>query len=201
MDRQVSELVDGFDWASLPEGSKVVDCGGGKGHASLVLTQVCPNFLFQNLVLADLHQQKFPNLYCIVQDISVDMMGSEANNKVHEAERVKFMKHDFFSPQPIHDAAVYFTRQVLHNWDDASVVNILKGYVPALESCRPGTPLLINDTLLPSPGTVSRYNERMVRQLDVAMLLQLGAKQRNVEDIRHLLNQADERYEVRCPSR
>lgn len=40
VDRQVSELVEGFPWATLAEGSKVVDCGGGIGHASFVLAQV-----------------------------------------------------------------------------------------------------------------------------------------------------------------
>ena len=40
VDRQVSELVEGFPWALLADGSKVVDCGGGKGHASFILTKV-----------------------------------------------------------------------------------------------------------------------------------------------------------------
>ena len=124
-------------------------------------------------------------------------MGNEEENKNQSVDRVTFMKHDFFEPQPVYDANVYFTRQVLHNWDDDSVVKILKGYVPALESSKPGTPLLINDTILPTPGSITLYEERILRQMDVAMLLQLGARQRNVEDVRRLLKQADERYRVR----
>ena len=111
-------------------------------------------------------------------------------------KRVTFMKHDFFEAQPIHDASVYFMRQILHNWDDAGVVKILKGYVSALEQNKRGTPLLINDIILPTPGTITRYEERILRQLDVGMFLQLGSKQRNIDDLRRLLNQADERYEV-----
>lgn len=126
------------------------------------------------------------------------MMGTKEDNKNKSVERVTFMNYDFFEPQPIHDASVYFIRQCLHNWDDASVIKILKGFVPALENNKPGTPLLINDTILPNPGTITRYEEHMLRQMDVAMLLQLGAKQRNVEDLRSLLKQADERYQASC---
>ena len=45
--------------------------------------------------------------------------------------RVTFMQHDFFRPQPIHDADVFFVRQVFHNYttDDCA-------FVPALELAR-----------------------------------------------------------------
>lgn len=66
--------------------------------------------------------------------------------------RLTFMQHDFFTPQPIRDANVYFVRQCFHNYNDADCVRILQALVPALECCPAGTPLLINDIVLPEPG-------------------------------------------------
>lgn len=44
--------------------------------------------------------------------------------------------HDFFEPQPIPGARVYFVRVVLHDWDDDHAIKILKNLrrVAALES-------------------------------------------------------------------
>jgi 2-polyprenyl-3-methyl-5-hydroxy-6-metoxy-1,4-benzoquinol methylase len=39
VDRQISELRDGFPWESLERG-KVVDVGGGSGHVSISLARV-----------------------------------------------------------------------------------------------------------------------------------------------------------------
>lgn len=142
--------------------------------------------------------KEFPTLAFIVQDISTKMMEHEHSQSELDG-RIVFTRHDFFEPQPVHEASVYFIRQCIHNWDDASAIKIFKAFVPALERCRAGTPLLINDTILPQPGSITRFEERGLRQMDIAMLLQLGAKQRNVEDFRMILKQADERYDVSYP--
>ncbi len=39
VDRQISELRDGFAWESLNKGT-VVDAGGGSGHVSISLARV-----------------------------------------------------------------------------------------------------------------------------------------------------------------
>jgi len=69
--------------------------------------------------------------------------------------------------------------------------------VPGLESSPPGTPLLINDIILPEPGTVSRIWEREIRQADMVMLVSYGAKQRTRAEFESLLKEADKRYEIR----
>ena len=142
--------------------------------------------------------KEFPKLAFIVQDISTKMMGHEHDQSELQG-RIVFMRHDFFETQPVHDASVYFIRQCIHNWDDSSAIKILKTFVPALECCKAGTPLLINDTILPKPGSITRFVERGIRQMDIAMLAQLGAKQRTVEEFRNILKKADERYEVSYP--
>lgn len=39
-------LVSGYDWASLPEGSLVVDLGGGHGDAVVAIASACPHLRF-----------------------------------------------------------------------------------------------------------------------------------------------------------
>lgn len=125
------------------------------------------------------------------------MLAQAQQQSMEDVEsRVRFMQHDFFQNQPVIDADVYFIRQCLLNWDDDHCVSILKALVPALER-KPGTPLLINDTILPEPGTRTRYEENSARQVDMLMFVALGAKQRTEEQFRRLFEMADKRFKVR----
>ena len=110
--------------------------------------------------------------------------------------RVTFMQHNFFDQQPIYSAGAYFIRQCIHNWNDDDCVRILRAFVPALEHCKPRTPLLINDTILPNLDARSKIEEHGLRQLDIGMLVVVGAKQRTIEQFQKILKLADERFEV-----
>ena len=113
-------------------------------------------------------------------------------------DRISFTRANFFEPQQYIGAAAYLLRQCTHNWADHDVIVMLKALVPGLEGSPPGTPLLINDMILPEPGTeMSRLWERERRQADMVMLVSFGAKQRTVAEFEALLNQADTRYVVR----
>ena len=112
-------------------------------------------------------------------------------------DRVTFQQHDFFQPQPVEDGGAYFLRQITHNWNDDECIQIFRSTVPALEKCPPGTPLLINDTILPAFNTKTKYEEHLLQQLDIAMLVLAGAKQRTEEEFKILLQQADPRLKVR----
>lgn len=111
-------------------------------------------------------------------------------------DRLAFMQYDFFKPQPVVDADVYFMRQVLHNWDDESCVKILKALVPALEKAKPGTPLLINEAVVPKAGTRTRFEEGMMRQIDMHLLLSFSSRQRSEAEFEALLLQADPRFKI-----
>jgi hypothetical protein len=117
--------------------------------------------------------------------------------------RVTFMQSDFFQPQLIagNEAGLYFIRQIVHNYNDADVVRIFRAFVPALEKTdnsgsSSSTPILINDMVLPAANTKTKVEEHALRQIDVAMLSALGAKQRTLSEFTTLLKEADPRYEV-----
>lgn len=141
--------------------------------------------------------QAFPNLSIVVQDASLDMLAQAKSQNLRGIEgRIAFMQHNFFEVQPVSGVGAYFIRQCLHNWSDEDCIKILKSLIPAMEKCEPGTPLLINDTILPEPGTTSRFEEHSLRQVDMMMLVALGAKQRTEAEFTELLKQADIRYRV-----
>ena len=126
-------------------------------------------------------------------------MLAEGRESLHDdlRGRVTFTKHNFFEPQPIRDAAAFLIRQCTHNWVDRDVVTIFKSFVSGLEHSGPHTPLLINDIIIPKPGTWPRHQERLVRQVDMIMLVNCGAKERTKAEFESLLREADPRYEIR----
>lgn len=111
-------------------------------------------------------------------------------------DRVSFMKYSFYEPQPIHDAGLFFLRQVIHNYPDDVCVKIFTSFVPAMEKCAPGTSLLINDMVLPPPNTEPKVEEHLLRQIDIHMLDGYAAKQRTLIEFEKLLKEADPRFEV-----
>lgn len=133
-----------------------------------------------------------------MQDSNADMLAEGRDSLSADlAGRVTYLQHSFFEPQPIKDAAAFLIRQCTHNWADHDVVTIFKSFVPGLENSSSDTPLLINDIIIPAPGTWARHQERVVRQVDMVMLVNCGAKQRTKAEFETLLKDADSRYEIR----
>ncbi|EGU75128.1 hypothetical protein FOPG_07515 [Fusarium oxysporum f. sp. conglutinans race 2 54008] len=179
MDRSISALRDGFQWGKLEAPGKVVDVGGASGRVSMDLAAV------------------FPDLTFVVQDVSIEALNDgKAKLPSEIADRVSFMQHDFFKDQPITDVSAFFMRQCLHNWRDEDCIKILRALVPALEKCKPGTPLLINEEVLPELNEVSKYQEHLSRQCDMCMFVVAGSKERTRGDFENLLKEADSRFSV-----
>ncbi|KAM3427269.1 hypothetical protein NHJ13734_009047 [Beauveria thailandica] len=178
LDRHINELRDCFDWGSLK--STVVDVGGGNGSTSIALAQ------------------EFPHLNFIVQEASPDSIGQGLKLCPDSLmSRITYQQYDFFTPQTQRDVGAFFIRQCTHNWNDADVVSIFRAFVPGLEGSAPGTPLLINDTVMPEPGSIPSHIERQLRQVDILMMIGLGAKQRSRSEFEALLREADPRYRVK----
>lgn len=133
-------LVDNYPWASIGKGT-VVDVGGSHGSFSLAIAQAFP-------------------LTCIVQDKPEVLADLTTAVPTDLKDRLKFMAHDFFAEQPVHDADVYLFRWIFHDWSDKYSVRILKALIPALKK---GARIVIHEYILPEPGAIPLLQERQLR--------------------------------------
>ncbi|PYI04753.1 S-adenosyl-L-methionine-dependent methyltransferase [Aspergillus sclerotiicarbonarius CBS 121057] len=167
-ENDVSHLCHGYPWQALGPAT-VVDVGGSTGYVSVALAE------------------QFPQLDLVVQD-TAETIGRDA---LTETPRVKRIAHDFFTPQPIHGADVYLLRMVLHDFVDADCVRILRALIPALKD---GAKVVLNEFCLPEPGTAGLFEEKQVRTMDMNMLSLFNSRERDTEDWKRLLAQADGRF-------
>jgi hypothetical protein len=141
--------------------------------------------------------KEFPALDFVVQDFADMYAAGQSLLTDNTRQRVSFMQHSFFEPQPLGNAAAYILRACALNWCDQDVVSMFRSLVPGLERSKPTTPLLINDLILPAQGSLTRDFERGLRQIDLIMLVCFGGKLRTQLEFDTLLKQADARYEIR----
>ncbi|KAF1969842.1 S-adenosyl-L-methionine-dependent methyltransferase [Bimuria novae-zelandiae CBS 107.79] len=99
-------LTEGYPWEPINSGT-VVDLGGSNGDAAFA------------------QAKRFPGLNLIVQEPPEVVV----NSQEEEGLNVKFMTHDFFQPQPVEDADVYFYRWIFHNWPNKYCVKILQALI------------------------------------------------------------------------
>ena len=152
-----------------------MDVGGSYGSISIALAQ------------------SFPSLHITVQDQPEVVQEGRSKLPKGLQDRVVFVEHDFFSEQPVKSADVYLLRWILHDWPDAYAIKILRALVPALES---GSRVCICEQVLPEVGSLSLYQARGLRSMDLAMLEFHNAKERDMNDWTHLLRKADERFHI-----
>jgi len=96
----------------------------------------------------------------IVQDL--ESVVASASVPPELSERVSFMPHDFFTPQPVAGADVYFLRLILHNWSDTYCLRILSSLLPALKD---GCKVIVEDNLMPDYGSKPLWKERKARSV------------------------------------
>jgi len=137
---RLSHVTDNYDWGSLGEKAQVVDIGGGNGHVAVALAR------------------QFGNLSVVVQDMEKVIERCTVPEDLRG--RIRFTVHDFFTSQPVHGADVYFFRLIFHNWSDKYCGMIIQGLIPAL---KPGARIIIQDMLMPVPGTVPLWREKELR--------------------------------------
>ncbi|KAJ6558826.1 S-adenosyl-L-methionine-dependent methyltransferase [Mycena vulgaris] len=190
-----STILDAFPWASLPKGAVVVDVGGGIGSAALLLAQ------------------KHPHLRVIVQDLPEVAANAQKSwevqfPEVNQSGQVTFEGHDFFKPQSVHNASVFFLRYIVHNWSDPYARKILTHLRAAATR---DTTLVVVDHILPYacpqetiPPDVAALSEALDtaappllpnfgaanalgHSLDSLMLVILNAQERNIGHLKGLL--------------
>jgi hypothetical protein len=154
----VKHVVENYPWDGLGEAT-VVDVsyvpwnrvqhidlwklGGSQGHVSVAIAEKYPSLKF---IVQELPSMRPPN---VTGHLVTPELG----------KRVSLTIHDFFTPQTV-SADLYYFRWIFHNWSDAYAVKILQNLVPAL---KPGARVLINDGILPEPGSVEGMEEKSIR--------------------------------------
>ncbi|KAJ0115197.1 methyltransferase [Diaporthe amygdali] len=165
------ELISNFDWARLGDGL-VVDVGGGNGETAIRLAKALPQLSF------------------VVQDVPhMVEVGKKAaaNLPSAVASRLQFHVHDFFNEQPVKGASVYLMRGIMHNWPDEDAATILRNIVAII---RPGTSILMIDTVLLPPGAIPASIEGMQRENDMRMGHLMNTRERDLEAWQKLLHSA-----------
>ena len=78
---------------------------------------------------------------------------------------------------------------ILHDWPSTDATTILKNHLEALKA-RPHARLLIMDTVLPLPGSVSTVEEALLRVRDLTMIQVFNSKERELGEFKELFAQA-----------
>ncbi|VDB86470.1 unnamed protein product [Peniophora sp. CBMAI 1063] len=182
--------------AILEAGSVVVDVGGGIGTQMLILAR---HFRHLKLVVED---------RAAVCPDTLKYLTYEAPY-ILATGQIQIIGHDFFNPQPVKDASVFYVRHICHDWPDAEAVKILRNL---REAAQLHTQLVLHDMIMqhacidddaddipvrgglpppPSPllanwGRANSYTYTM----DMQMMTAFHSKERTLAEWRVLLAQS-----------
>ncbi len=155
--RSVTAIVSAY---AYPATGVVVDIGGGHG------------------VLLAAVLQAHPGLRGVLFDQPHVVAGAARMlEEAGVAARCARVGGDFFNP-PLPAGDLYLLRQVIHDWDDARSIAILRHCAQAME---PDGKVLVIEALVP-PGN----DPSPVKFLDLQMLVMNGGRQRTEEEYRQL---------------
>jgi O-methyltransferase domain/Dimerisation domain len=159
----VSAAVVAYDFSAIV---RVLDVGGGFGGALAALLE------------------RFPGMSGDILDLAHAQQGAEGFlSRAGLAKRTKFLAGDFFVSVPAgYDC--YLLKFILHDWDDAQAVAILK-------ACRaaagPGSRLIVLERLVPEQPQ-DRPAHRTVMQADMTMMA-WGGQERTEAEYREIFLQ------------
>ncbi|KKA24443.1 O-methyltransferase [Rasamsonia emersonii CBS 393.64] len=186
---KVTGTAHAFDypWADLGE-AVVVDVGGRVGGFALQLLPVYPKLRF---IIQDRAE--------VLEQAQRDIWPREAPEAVRDG-RVTFMVHDFFKPNPVQGAAIYWLRGILHDWSDSYCVQILSALREALS---PSSRILICDQVMnttygspdipsaPSPLPANYgYYVRYCHHRDLGLMSIINGIERTPAEFEALVKQA-----------
>lgn len=141
----------------------VVDIGGGKGHDLEKFRAKHPNIPARSLVL---------------HDLPATLVDVELTGPAYVVQ-----PNDFFEPEPVKGAKVYFMHNVLHDWPDDAATVILQNIAEAME--KGYSKLLIHESLVTAEKPLAR-----VTTSDIVMMALLAAKERTDTEWMDLINGA-----------
>jgi hypothetical protein len=162
---QVAEQVGRLDFSAA---RLIVDVGGGEG------------------ALAGRILEAHPHLRGIVCDLAPGLAETRAYmERVGVADRCDIAECDFFESVPS-GGDVYLLKDILHDWDDEHAQKILAVCRRAMS---PGARIMIVERLVPSRVTTEpgHLNATMT---DLQMMVQLGGRERTVEELQRMFERA-----------
>jgi len=158
--------------------------GGSIGHVSVELAS------------------QHPNLSFVVQDFARLEPQFDATVPAHLKPRVKFQAHDFFTPQTVKHASVYFLKHILHDWPDHLAASILQNIIPVMHK---NSRIVLMEIVLPEGNGASVAGEdptwlitKVNTALDLQMMAAMNAKERSKTDWVNLVRLADSRLMVKA---
>ena len=153
--------------------------GGSTGHASIALAQA------------------FPKLAFTVQDLPI-VIGRATSSPLPPAlvGRIRFTPHDFFQPQPPSSslASVFLLRLIVQNHPKSAAQTILRNVASVM---KPGALILLNNCILPDPGTVGIRSEALERSKSLFMMQAMNGGDRGEAEFRELVEGAGAGLRVR----
>lgn len=162
----VDGIATSYPWNKLqpgPDGTIVVDVGGGKGHAVKEIIKHHPDI----------------SGHAVLQDLENVL----ADGTLVSPESVKTISYNFLEQeQPVKGAAAYMFRHCFCDWPDEYCLKILKNHVPAMKGY--DSRLLLSDLVLPDEGADASKTLRDIN------MMQCSGKERSEKQWHSLLEQA-----------
>lgn len=159
----ITQSVFGDYTASGNDDVLMVDVGGSSGH---------------DLVGFRSNHPDTPGRL-VLQDLPEAIEAAKAASEL-QAKGIEAVEHDFFTPEDIRGARVYYLKMVLHDWPDEQCKQILSNLKPALKQGH--SRILLNEIIIPEVG--AGWFETSV---DMIMLCCHSAQERRERDWRALV--------------
>ncbi|KAL1966237.1 hypothetical protein VTN77DRAFT_4789 [Rasamsonia byssochlamydoides] len=147
----------------------VVDIGGGKGHILRQIKELSGGAVKGRFILQERQE--------VLDVISED-----------ELPGIERQEYNFFTPQPLKGAVIYYLRRVFHDWPDAVCVEILKNIAADITD-KARQRVVIADDVLPEKGA-----DAEAAWMDLTMMT-LAGTERTEKQWRKLLDDAGFRLE------
>ncbi|GAA5864154.1 hypothetical protein JCM8547_005156 [Rhodosporidiobolus lusitaniae] len=159
-----------FPFDSLPRDALVVDVGSGIGGVSLELIKTAPHL---KLVLQDRPS--------VIEQAK--MVWEKEQPEAIKSGHVQLVVHDFFQPQPVKYADVYFLRAIIHDWADEYALQILRHLASAAS---PNSKLVLIESPIDYVPSSGRVHSVAPFLLDIQMMAGINSLERTEEMHREL---------------
>ncbi|KAK2595508.1 hypothetical protein QQS21_006783 [Conoideocrella luteorostrata] len=144
-----------------PQQPLFVDIGGGVGHQSIALRDALPKEITNKIIVQD----QAPVIARSIQKAGIESV-----------------VHNFWQPQPVKGARIYYMRNIIHDWPDHESLELLKLTKAAMG---PDSVLLIDDMVVPDTGA-----HWQATQLDMLMMSALASRERTRAQWNNLIPKA-----------